>query len=290
MIHVCRNSGYGSLLMSKEKHTKISYTRQSHESRLKINDPRFRTLSELDDGVYEIEMAKQRINLDLPIQLGFFILQYAKQRMLEFYFDFLDVYIGRDNFVGGQMDTDSFYFGINSNSLEEAILPHMKADYNKSVYQSCHIETFCPDALANFLPRRCCPRHVAFDQKTPGLFKTEFEGDILISLCSKMYASVALGGGNNNNQEDKFKCSSKGLSKMALEKSCKERQCNTVELYRRVLDTARPSGGENMGFRLMGNQVVTYRQRRESIGYFYVKRKVATDGRSTEPLDILLKL
>ena len=85
MIHVCRNSGYGSLLMSKEKHTKISYTRQSHESRLKINDPRFRTLSELDDGVYEIEMAKQRINLDLPIQLGFFILQYAKQRMLEFY-------------------------------------------------------------------------------------------------------------------------------------------------------------------------------------------------------------
>ena len=77
---------------------------------------------------------------------------------------------------------------------------------------------------------------------------------------------------------------------MALKKSCEESQCNMVELYRRVLNTARTSGGENMGFRLMGNEVVTYRQRRESIGYFYVKRKVAADGRTTEPLDILLKI
>ena len=98
-------------------------------------------------------MAKHHINLDLSIQLGFFILQYAKQRMLEFYFDFLDVFVGRDNFARGQMDTDSFYFGLNSNSLEEAILPNMKAAYTKSVYQSCHNETFCPDAISNLLPR-----------------------------------------------------------------------------------------------------------------------------------------
>ena len=47
--------------MAKEKHTKISYTRHHHETQLKINDPRFRTLSELEDDVFEIEMAKHHI-------------------------------------------------------------------------------------------------------------------------------------------------------------------------------------------------------------------------------------
>ena len=98
-----------------------------------------------------------------------------------------------------------------------------------------------------------------------------------------MYAAVALRG--DDNEGDKFKCSSKGLSKMALKKSCEESQL--VQLYRRVLNTAKTSGGKNMGFRLMGNEVVTYRQHRESIGYFYVKRKVAADGRTTEhPVEI----
>lgn len=43
-------------------------------------------------------MAKTKIKLDLPIQLGYFILKYAKLRILEFYYDFMDVYLDRSDF------------------------------------------------------------------------------------------------------------------------------------------------------------------------------------------------
>ena len=296
-----RNSAYSSLLMSKEKHTGIIYVRDSYQARVKVNNPRFKALTELDNDVYEIETSKKHISLDLPIQLGFFILQYAKQCMLEFYCDFLDVYVGRDNFEGGyvgrddfeggQMDTGSFYFGLSSSSLEGAILPQMRQAYEKNVHRSCSDMPFCPDASSNFLLRQCCAWHAKFDQRTPGLFKTEFTGDILVSLCSKMYACASYANVTTSDQaQDKFKFSSKGLSKSALETTCNENQCNTVELYRRVLNSGQASGSVNMGFRLYDNQMMTYRQRRQSIGYFYVKRKVLPDRRSTEPLDITLKL
>lgn len=50
---------------------------------------RFRNLTELDNNYFEIEFAKSRISLDLSIQIGYVIFQYAKLRMLEFYYDCL---------------------------------------------------------------------------------------------------------------------------------------------------------------------------------------------------------
>lgn len=38
------------------------------------------------------------IIFDLPIQLGYFILQYAKLRMLQFYYDFMDSHVNRKDF------------------------------------------------------------------------------------------------------------------------------------------------------------------------------------------------
>ena len=53
-----------------------------------IMDEHFYNLTELPDGYYEVEKTKKKINLDLPIHLGVFILNYAKLRILEFYYDF----------------------------------------------------------------------------------------------------------------------------------------------------------------------------------------------------------
>lgn len=39
-------------------------------------------VTELQDEVYEVEKAKKMILFYLPIQTGYFILQYAKLRML----------------------------------------------------------------------------------------------------------------------------------------------------------------------------------------------------------------
>ena len=78
---------------------------------LKINKPQFKKLDFLDeeDHYYQVEMAKCKIKLDLPIQFSYFILQYAKLRMLQFYYNFMDQYVDRSDIEYCEMDTDTAY-------------------------------------------------------------------------------------------------------------------------------------------------------------------------------------
>ena len=69
------------------------------------------------DQYYEAEAAKARIKLDLPIQLGYFILQYAKLRMLQFYYDCLDRYVDRSNIENLEMDTESAFMALSAPCL-----------------------------------------------------------------------------------------------------------------------------------------------------------------------------
>ena len=77
-------------------------------------DNHFYDMTELPNGYYQVEKTKQKLNLDLPIHLGVFILNYAKLCMLEFYYDFLDHYLCREDFEMVEMDTDSNYLGISA--------------------------------------------------------------------------------------------------------------------------------------------------------------------------------
>ena len=87
------------------------YVKES-EICIEIMDEHFFNLTELPDGYYEVEKTKKKINLNLPIHLGVFILSYAKLQMLEFYYDFLDYYLHREDFEVLEMDTYSNYLGI----------------------------------------------------------------------------------------------------------------------------------------------------------------------------------
>lgn len=68
--------------MDKEKHANVEYVKGERSATFKANEPLFQRMTELDDDIYEVESSKSKIKLDLPIYLGYFILQYAKQRML----------------------------------------------------------------------------------------------------------------------------------------------------------------------------------------------------------------
>ena len=76
------NSSYGKLITNKEKHHNIVYINES-EIGIEIMDEHYFNLTELPDSYYEVEKTKKNINLNLPIHLGVFILNYAKLRMLE---------------------------------------------------------------------------------------------------------------------------------------------------------------------------------------------------------------
>ena len=88
--------------------------------------------TELPNGYYEVEKTKAKIKLD-PIHPEVFILNYAKRRMLQFYYECIDKYLSREIFELLEMDTDSNYFGIiiTAESVEELIKPELKEEFEQ---------------------------------------------------------------------------------------------------------------------------------------------------------------
>ncbi|XP_046346617.2 uncharacterized protein LOC124127210 [Haliotis rufescens] len=309
------NSAYGSVLINKEKHQTVSYVSGQTAASDQVNIPQFRKLTELGDEYFEVEKAKKLLRLDTPVQLGYFILQYAKLRMLQFYYDFMDVYVDRSDFEYCEMDTDSAYMALSAPCLAEVIRPHMKPEYDHQLQGLCGT---LEGVAMRWFPRTCCSTHALHDKRTPGLFKLEYEGEEMIGLCSKTYAvsqstleriprplssstvqtaqrllrrarRQRCHKSNNSRRSNppligkilrKVKFSSKGISKRTLK--------NPLIAFRQVLRTRVPGEGSNRGFRLKGNTMCTYYQRRQGLTYLYCKRRVLADGVHTAPLDLEL--
>ena len=76
------------------------------------------------------------------------------------------------------------------------------------------------------------------------------------------------------------KISSKGISKKSV--------VAPLTTFCRVPNTRRAGMGTNKGMRAHKNTIYTYTQDRCGFSYFYCKRKVLADGRTTVPLDLEL--
>ena len=111
------NSVYGKMITNKEKHKKISYHSDTKMVSHLICRNEFVSLEEIEQDFYEVLSDKKSQLLDVPVILGFCILQYAKLRMLQFYYDCIDKYIDRRDFEYCEMDTDSAYMAL-SNQIE----------------------------------------------------------------------------------------------------------------------------------------------------------------------------
>ena len=153
-MKVIGNSGYGSLIMNKTKHRQMKYVQGKNETCMKINDPLFQKLDCLDpeEQYYEVEMGKRKIKLDLPIQLGYFVLEYTKLRMSEFYYDFMDAYVDRSDFKYCKMDTDSAYMAISGSCLEDVIKPEMREKYGQGLKGFCTNEDVEAEANLPWFP------------------------------------------------------------------------------------------------------------------------------------------
>ena len=116
--------------------------------------PFFDDLEEIGDA-YEVCLKKRQIKITRPYQCGISVYQLAKLRMLEFYYDFLDKFIDRRDFELLQMDTDSFYFAMAANDLEEIITPELRDLYTKEKSKWLVTDKY--------------------SKRVPGLFKPEFK-------------------------------------------------------------------------------------------------------------------
>ena len=112
-------------------------------------------------------------------------------------------------------------------------------------------------------------------KRTPGLFKVEFEGDKIISLCSKSYCTELYATENSPCQ---VKFSMKGVNKGQFK--------NPMSHYEHVLNTKENFRACNQGIRAKDQSMVTYEQNKNALTYFYPKPKVLKGGCSTVPLDI----
>lgn len=109
------------MLLQKLRFLDVEYCNSEVDAQLRVNGRKFREMIEIDEYVYEVEMAKKKVVMDLPVHRGFFILNYAKLRMLRFYHDFLDEFIQRSKFQLVTMDTDSYYFALSTSCMEDAV-------------------------------------------------------------------------------------------------------------------------------------------------------------------------
>ena len=73
----------------------------------------FKRLDHLKDQLYEVELAKAKIYHGEPTFVGFFILQYAKLRMLQLYYNFFERFCDVNKFEELEMDTDSLYWALS---------------------------------------------------------------------------------------------------------------------------------------------------------------------------------
>ena len=124
------NSAYGKTITNQLKHRNVEYCSDAEASR-KVNTPLFRQLENITEDTYQVESCKKSIKLNLPIQVGFFVYQYAKLHMLQFYYDFLDEYLERADFQMCEMDTDSAYIAITGDSVESLIKPEIRAQFEQ---------------------------------------------------------------------------------------------------------------------------------------------------------------
>ena len=97
----------------------------------------------------------------------------------------------------------------------------------------------------------------------------------MLCMCSKTYCCY-------DSKSQKYKFSSKGLNKRALEDSGD----GPMSKYRQVLHETVNLKSTNRGFKTINQAVATYEQTKKGLSYFYPKREVECDGIHTKPLNL----
>ena len=255
-----------------------------------ISSPLFHGLSTLGGGVYEVTSKPKRVVVKDCLQIAFFVYAAAKIVMLSFVYDFLDYYFERTSYEICSTDTDSLYLAwakTETGNYEDLVKPELRRTYfeNRSqflpteVCQNPSCREYYVDAKTNkttWIQPECCNKAERFDQRTPGLFKTEYVGDEICFLNPKTYCC----------EGEKNKLSCKGvirkLNPLKMEDFTKvlygeERDGVTYNVKHNVT---------NKGFRFVDGKMRTYSQLKCGLNPIFIKRKVLPDKIHTEPLDL----
>jgi hypothetical protein len=248
------NSAYGRTGMNKNNFQNVRFCDEKQFNRAKNNY--FFNDAEEYDGVYEVASRPRTVKQNMPIQIAFNVLQDAKLRMLQFYYDCVDKYIDRKDYQYLYMDTDSAYMALSGKDFQSLIKPEKREEFEND--------------KNNWFPRTDTIETKAYDKRKPGLFKLEWTGEGMIALSSKTYYCW----GNSD------KVSSKGTQKE------RNNFLLNKESYKHCLEKGETINCTNTGFRFIDKTMKTYEQDKVGITPIYVKGVVMIDGVHIRPLSI----
>ena len=135
------NSGYGKMATNVDRHRDVKYFTEIGTSAI-IDNKRFRQLDVVTEDAYEIEMNKNVVKYTLPLHICLFVYQYAKLRMLQLYYEFVDRYVERPLFQCCEMDTDSAYIALVGQNIDGLV----RADRRAHSFRH----------RSQWLPAECC--------------------------------------------------------------------------------------------------------------------------------------
>ena len=105
--------------------------------------------------------------------------------MLELYVNFFDNFCDINKFEELEMDTDSLYFALAEEDLDDGTFSSKRAKWTEERSKDCR-DDFKADAKNNFIPT-CCFKHKKHDKREPRLFKEELRCIKMLCLCSKTF-------------------------------------------------------------------------------------------------------
>jgi len=128
---ITANSIYGALLMNKDHHEVVRFVENGFSVCRAVNMPTFRNAEHAGKKHTEIICQKPIICQNVPIQISKNVLDLAKMKISQFFWDVLDRYIDRNDYQIFQMDTDSLYFGLSEQCFEDCVKPDLFDEYER---------------------------------------------------------------------------------------------------------------------------------------------------------------
>ena len=128
------NNSYDNEIVDWSRHRVTKYLSEEKPHGA-IEMKKFKHLDFINDELYEVEFVNLEIEHKEPINVGFFIQQYARLRMLELYYNFFDKLCDFTRFEELEMDTDLFYLALSEDDLYDSIRPARNNEWNSAKWR-----------------------------------------------------------------------------------------------------------------------------------------------------------
>ena len=119
-IKLLANNSYGYQIMDRCRHTVANYL-SDKKTRVAINKKMFKHLAYKKGQLNGVELVKSETEHKEPIIVSFYILQFAKLRMPELFFNFFEKYCDCTKFKELETNTDSLYLALSEYDLYDCI-------------------------------------------------------------------------------------------------------------------------------------------------------------------------